>query len=236
MGNITLSHDAHEHRAAVSAILTEERPRLERVQRLIGQWLSELFLSSAAMVNLRLRPGSLDMRAGSLCPHPHRLYDGPPLFNFCSLQRPERLRGLLLARRNLLAHLGKPMADRRIGKGVHDGGIKLPNYARRRIPRRPQSPPDRHIEPWKSRLVHGRDVRGYSPAGLRGHCIGLDLAFTHLGERKRRLGNRKVGSARYQVEQGRSSAAVGHHRNMRTGQTLKVSSSDMRGAPRPRTG
>jgi hypothetical protein len=39
------------------------------------------------------------------------------------LRRPERLRSLLLARRNLLAHLGKPMAVRRIGKGVRDGGI-----------------------------------------------------------------------------------------------------------------
>src|SRR6476620_472629 len=46
----------------------------------------------------------------------------PPLVDLLLVMDGERLRALLLARRNLLAEAGQPLAHRRIGEGIHGGG------------------------------------------------------------------------------------------------------------------
>src|SRR5919108_3388969 len=54
----------------------------------------------------------------------------PPLVDLGLLMRGQRLRGLLLRRRNFLTESGQPLDDRWVGKRVHCGGRKLADYFR----------------------------------------------------------------------------------------------------------
>src|SRR5580698_422741 len=54
-----------------------------------------------------------------------RLDDRPPFFDLGSLKIAERLRGLLVARRNILAEIVQALANRRIGDRRHGSGIEL---------------------------------------------------------------------------------------------------------------
>src|ERR1017187_2248771 len=70
------------------------------------------------------------------------LDDRPPFFNLGLLERSERFRRLLLARRNLLAEIGKAFADGRVGKSHLHGRSELCNDGLRRTLRHPKSVPD----------------------------------------------------------------------------------------------
>src|SRR4051794_3936837 len=70
------------------------------------------------------------------------LDDRPPFLDLGLLVSAERLRGLLLARRNLQTDVGKPLAHRRIGERIHHGGIELRDGILRRALRHPQRRPE----------------------------------------------------------------------------------------------
>jgi hypothetical protein len=65
-----------------------------------------------------MQPASFRFDAG-------RLDDRPPLLDFSLVIGAERLRRLLVARRNLLAQIGESPAHVRIGYGLDDAALSL---------------------------------------------------------------------------------------------------------------
>src|ERR1700683_761415 len=88
-----------------------------------------------------------------------RLDDGPPLFGFRLLKSGERLRRLLIARRDLRAEFAELGAHVRIRQCLNGGGIQLADDIRRRALWRPNAKPDRGIESRKAGFIGGRHVR-----------------------------------------------------------------------------
>src|SRR5262245_20813869 len=66
------------------------------------------------------------------------LDDRPPLLDFGLVERAERLRCQLLARRKFMAMLGQPLAHRCVLHGIDDSGVQLRDDVLRRAARRPE--------------------------------------------------------------------------------------------------
>src|SRR5262245_36251708 len=134
------------------------------------------FLRRTRHLDRPLRTASLRLDAGFLD-------DWPPLLDLGLLLRGESRRCLLLARPGSLAHVGHPLAHRRIGQRLHHSSVELADGILGRALGRPEAVPERGVQPGDSRLVDGRRL-GRCPPSLLGHYhIGLDLAGAHLRQR-----------------------------------------------------
>ena len=87
----------------------------------------------------------------------------PPLLDLRLVVGGERLGGLLLARRNLLAEASQPLAHRRIGERIHGGGGELANGVGRRALGDPESIPGGDVDAGRAGLVD----RGNAGAAAR---------------------------------------------------------------------
>src|SRR5262249_2560685 len=116
-----------------------------------------------------------------------RFYDRPPFFGLCVVKGVEPFWGLLLARSNIEAEIGKALAYRRIGEGLHHGAVELTDNVFRRGLGSEEAEPPRHVEAGYAALVRGRNV-SHARGALRGE-IGdrLDCSGAHLGQRGRAL-------------------------------------------------
>src|SRR5216683_2987709 len=65
----------------------------------------------------------------------------PPFVDLGLVEGGERLRRLLVTRRNLLPEIAEPRADRRLGERIDDRGVELADDIFRRAPRRKQREP-----------------------------------------------------------------------------------------------
>jgi hypothetical protein len=88
-----------------------------------------------------------------------RLDDRPPFFDLGLVVRGERLRRLLLARKNLLAQTGEPRTHVRIGERLHDRGVELADDGLGRSFRRKQRKPPGNVNSRQPGLVNGRNIR-----------------------------------------------------------------------------
>src|SRR5215472_3745259 len=93
--------------------------------------------------------GSVGLDVGSLD-------DRPPLRDLGPLKGAQRLSTLLLRGIGLLAGIGEPRADGRLGERIRDGAADLADDVIRRSLRRPKSEPLLEIESRQPRLVDGR--------------------------------------------------------------------------------
>ena len=112
-----------------------------------------------------------------------RLDDGPPLVDLCLLQGAERLRRLILRRRDLQADLGQSLAQRRVGQSLPDGVVEPGNDVGRRASRRPHSVPERQVEARHAGLVDRRNVGGGGPARLPQDRKSLDRLAVQVRKR-----------------------------------------------------
>src|SRR5262249_56771244 len=82
----------------------------------------------------------------SLCLDVRRLDDRPPLLDLGAVMGEQRLRGLILARGNLLAELSETLTHTRIGQSFDDRGIELIVDDFRRAFGRPNPVPDSDVQ------------------------------------------------------------------------------------------
>src|SRR5262249_42109121 len=138
------------------------------------------------------------------------LDDRPPLLDFGLVQGAERLRPLLLGRKNLLADIGEALAPRRLRQSSNHGGIELLDDVLRRALGRPKSVPVGKIEAGQSRLVGGGNVLRERHAALGRDRIGFDAAGPDLRRALIGRGEGKVELAREQRLHHRIGAAIRH--------------------------
>src|SRR5580658_4730501 len=103
-------------------------------------------------------PAANDVPAALFAPDARGFDDGPPLFDFGSLQRGEHLRRHLLARKQHAAERGEPLADGRIVDRIDDRGVELVDDGSGRAFWRPYAAPHRVVEAWQPCLVDARNL------------------------------------------------------------------------------
>src|SRR5260370_33604374 len=108
------------------------------------------------------------------------LDDRPPFRDLGFLKPVERLRRLLVARKNLLPQIGQLCPNLRIGQGAHDRGIELGDDTLRRAFGHPKPMPQRGMEAGQPRLVHRRGGRRRGQSGVGGERIHLDRTAAHI--------------------------------------------------------
>src|SRR5262249_7282522 len=105
-----------------------------------------------------------------------RLDDRPPFGDLGFLVGAERLRGLLLARRNDKALVDKFLAHGRIVRCANGGGVELVNDVPRRALGGEQTRPQRELEPGEPRFLRRRDFGRDCDAGLGSNRKRFDPA------------------------------------------------------------
>ena len=133
----------------------------------------------------------------------------------------ERLRVLILARRDFLAEVGEPFAHVGIGQGVHDGGIELCDNLLRCALAHPERMPNRNMKPWHASLVHGGNVGCRREAHLVRDRIRLDRAGTHLRNGIGGLVDHDVDLAGDEILHRGPGATVGDKLEFRAGDALE---------------
>src|ERR1044071_6276225 len=83
------------------------------------------------------------------------LDDRPPLVHFGLVELSEVLRRELLARRQLVALVGKPLADRLVAQRADHGSVELGDRVLRRTLRRPHALPGIDLDAGNARLLAG---------------------------------------------------------------------------------
>ena len=113
-------------------------------------------------------------------PDARGLDDRPPLLDHRLVERGECLRGLLLARHDLLAEVGEPLAHPRFGQRINGGGVEPLDDIPRRAFRSKQRIPDRTVEAGQSGLVRRRNLWGRAGWLLPITAKDLDAAAANL--------------------------------------------------------
>ena len=137
---------------------------------------------------------------------------------------------MLVSRRKLRAEVGEPRAHRRIAKRIDDGGIELAHDVLGRLPRRPQSEPDRGIKAGQSALIQRRNIGGRGEPGFGGDAIRLDLTAAHLRQRARHLVEHDVDLPGNQVLQHLGRAAIRHELEAGADRILEIDGGEVRRA------
>src|SRR6185436_14459771 len=151
----------------------------------------------------RVTPSSLRLDA-------RRLDDRMPLGDLGLVPGAERLRRLLLARRDFEAEIVEPLLHGRIGHGLDHGGVEPGDDVPGRALRRPEGVPERHVETGNAGLVNAGDVgRGRNPLAVSDR-IGANLAGANLLHGIRGLVDDDVDLPRDEVVERRAGAAIGH--------------------------
>src|ERR1043166_5495846 len=122
----------------------------------------------AARASLALDVGGLDYR--------------PPFLDLGLVIGDERLRRLLLARRNLLAEVGEPLAHARVRERRDHRGIEPGDDASRRALGHPERMPDRDVQSRRAGLVDRRNLGRRRQADLVGHRNRLNRSRAHRSE------------------------------------------------------
>src|SRR5215510_3123308 len=151
----------------------------------------------------------------------------PPSFDFGGLEAGKGIRGLMIARWNLLAQVVQPALDSLIGQRINNSRVEFRDDLLRGPLRRPHAGPDRDVESWQSRLIHRGDVGRGGEAHFGGDGVRLDVAVAHMRQGVRRLIEHQVDVPAYQVLHGRGRAAVLRESKRRASGTLEVRPTDM---------
>src|ERR1700738_5516382 len=138
------------------------------------------------------------------------LDDRPPLLNLGPVKGRKRLRRLLVTLDDLLAQVGQPWTDRRIGQFAYDCRIEFHDHIFRRALRCPNRVPDRRVEPRQSRLVDRRDVWSGGQAVFVRDCIGLNVAAPYLRQARHLIAYNQVDLSGNQILRCRTTPAIVH--------------------------
>src|SRR6266478_325645 len=153
--------------------------------------------------------------------------DRPPFFDLGLLLRGKRFGRLLLARRNVVALIGKSLLHGCISQSILHRRIESCDGLLGRSLRHPDPVPKRGVKPWDPCFINRGDIRRCGPSGLGHHRIDLEIAVAHMHEGARRLAETEVDVPSQHILVERGAAAVRHKLEAGTGLLLEVDAGDL---------
>src|SRR5262245_44020964 len=158
------------------------------------------------------------------------LDDREPLVDLGLVVRGECFGCLLLARWNLVAMLGHPLAHRGIGECCHYGTVEPCDNIFRRAFGHPESMPEGNMDRRSTRFLDGRNVGRGEPACLGGDGHRPDLSRARERDGVRCIVAHEIDLAPDEVLHGWGAAAIGYERELRTGRVLQIDTAKVRAA------